>query len=448
MIFLKFIAKIFSYILKFYNFLRMLLRVIWYVIRAVWGRIKRHFVKNSKTQAQRALSNDYIYFVLKLAQVYSRNRDVVSVNRLYSMKEFCNDYNQKYCIVEKPHSVPVCCPKYYGVSDEKIENFDTKEIYIAEIHGATVFGASSVVTSEGQYIYDPVAFDTENRLDVKFSNYVANLNGKYYFENTNPNRSIDRAIFLMGFASYNYYHLTVEILSRMRYIDAHEEYDGLPILVDEIVGRVPQYRELLDKLNKKNRWIIYGEQGETIYVENLIYPSYNTWMPINVKNREDVKMEDFAMSESGLQNIRESIHLDNTQCDRKIFISREKVAASRLENEEQVRNLFAMHGFEIVHTENMSFEEQVKCFNSASCIVAASGAALTNLIYCQPETIVCCIIPREYKFFAYSTIAYMLGLRPVFLDAEVTERTPYPAMDLFRVKLDVCERFISEMIQK
>jgi len=43
-------------------------------------------------------------------------------------------------------------------------------------------------------------------------------------------------------------------------------------------------------------------------------------------------------------------------------------------------------GFHIVHFENASLQEQVAVFSSASIIVASVGAALANVVWCQPGT--------------------------------------------------------------
>lgn len=77
--------------------------------------------------------------------------------------------------------------------------------------------------------------------------------------------------------------------------------------------------------------------------------------------------------------------------------------------------------------------------------MGTSGAALTNIIYCQEGANIICIIPEEYNFQMYSTIAYMLNLNPIFLDAKVVYRTAYTASDLFELDLEYCERFLKNI---
>ena len=91
----------------------------------------------------------------------------------------------------------------------------------------------------------------------------------------------------------------------------------------------------------------------------------------------------------------------------------------------------------------MTFREQIECFGQAKCVVAATGAALTNIIFCQPETLIGCIIPAQDKFCMYSTIGYILGLKSLFLDAEIVELTPYPASDTFVLNIDYVKKYIN-----
>ena len=180
----------------------------------------------------------------------------------------------------------------------------------------------------------------------------------------------------------------------------------------------------------------------------MILPSSNVWMPTNVYNRNQIRVADFMISDTVLQSIRKAVGVWQERCAwRNIFISRKKAQAIRLKNEREIREIFARNGFEIVYTEELSFQQQVECFGQAKCIIATSGAALTNTIFCQPGALIGCIIPSEHRFFMYSTIAYMLGLRMLFLDAEIIEKTPYPAADTFILDKGYVTRYI-ETINK
>jgi len=326
----------------------------------------------------------------------------------------------------------------------EIEYFKSPDIYIAELEMAYIKGGSSLVMVKDCCLYDPLAEDEEGRLDVKFSNVVGEIGGYYLVAEKRNVNCIDNGIFLMGFASYNYYHLTVEIMSRLGYIDAFEEYRELPLLVDGIMMKIPQYRDLVEKFNTYNHPIIEIGSDEMVKVKKMIYPSYNTWMPINVKEREMVYPRDFIIAQSALDNIRaHSINLREKK-EKKIIISRKNAINTRLKNEVEVVRLFEKYGFEVVHTEDLTYEEQVELFHQAKCVVGTSGAALTNIVYCQENTDIICIIPEEYKFYMYSTIAYMLHFNPLFLDAKVVEKTAYTAADIFELDINYCERFLEK----
>lgn len=72
------------------------------------------------------------------------------------------------------------------------------------------------------------------------------------------------------------------------------------------------------------------------------------------------------------------------KASRKIFISR-KVTKWRKYNEAEIMQFLTEMDYEIVYPESMSYKEQLILFNQASDIVAASGAALTSIICCQPK---------------------------------------------------------------
>lgn len=429
----------------FFNAIRILARSVLFIKY----KIVNYIQKKAKQILIFLRRNNYIDLFVICMVVFVKTNNRIYFYEINDVKEYCTKLKCKYKVLEESKERSVCVPVFFELQEEKIEDYLSPEVYIAELDEAEIIGANSFILSHNKCLYDPIRHDKEKRYDVRFSSLKKMMNNLVIIEAKRDNRHIEEAIFMLGFASYNYYHLTIEILSRLAYIDQFEEYRSLPIIVDEIVMKIPQYKQVLEKMNKYQHPVIEIPEDEIYTIHRLIYPSANVWMPINVKSRELIQTNDFMIAPSALHNIRNAMLTPNdVKPHKNIFISRKNTKAIRLKNEIQVRELFEKKGFEIIYTEGMSLEEQIQCFQEAKCIVATSGAALTNIVYCQPGTVIACIIPEEYKFYMYSTIAYLLGLKPVFLNARVTMRTLYTASDIFEIELGYCLRFIEEYCSK
>ena len=69
---------------------------------------------------------------------------------------------------------------------------------------------------------------------------------------------------------------------------------------------------------------------------------------------------------------------------RSIYVSRSKLGAvhdRRIANEQEVEAFLAGHGFDIVHPQELPFEDQIMAFATADRIVAPFGAALANALF-------------------------------------------------------------------
>ena len=80
------------------------------------------------------------------------------------------------------------------------------------------------------------------------------------------------------------------------------------------------------------------------------------------------------------------------------------------------------YGFVKVELESLSVAEQVQLFSSAEVIIAAHGAGLTNLTFCQPGTTVLEIFPRSYIRHYYWTISTLAKLNYYYFIGKVGER--------------------------
>ncbi len=73
----------------------------------------------------------------------------------------------------------------------------------------------------------------------------------------------------------------------------------------------------------------------------------------------------------------------------KIYISRSRVNTRRVLNEEEVIQYLKKFGFECVHNEDLTFDEQIALFQNVTHIISCHGSQLTNIIFCKPGTKVC-----------------------------------------------------------
>ena len=425
-------------------------KIYWFFFGCIQKLYWFFYVKSLKLYSN-LTRNRYInlFFVFFWGYLKAKGNTLDSFGIL-GTKEYIKKYgkNAKYEVIERGRNRTVCIPEFFEKNEECLEQFVSPDIYIAEIQDVCLIGGSNVLTANRILINDAAYYDKEDRIDIRYSAIKSVVRGIAIIENPEDFVEIEKGISLVGAASFNYYHLVVEILSKLTFIDKKLDYKHYPILVDEVVLKIPQFHAALKCVNKFKHSIIEIAKGKKYLVHSLVIPSPNVWMPTNLYDRNKIRTSDFLISETVLDNIREAVGvIQNKEPVKKIFISRKNTQAVRLKNEEAVRSLFAENGFEIVFTEEMTFREQVECFGNARCVVAASGAALTNIIFCQPGTVIGCIIPSEHRFYMYSTIAHLLKLRPLFLDGQIVERTPYTAADSFVVDENYVRRYIFKVMQ-
>jgi capsular polysaccharide biosynthesis protein len=90
---------------------------------------------------------------------------------------------------------------------------------------------------------------------------------------------------------------------------------------------------------------------------------------------------------------------------RRLFVSRRHFPGRQLVNEAQVIDVFERYGFEVVFPEDLSLLEQARLFASASAVAGVKGAALTNMVFCPPETVVIAMSPIDWSDLFFWDIA-------------------------------------------
>lgn len=104
--------------------------------------------------------------------------------------------------------------------------------------------------------------------------------------------------------------------------------------------------------------------------------------------------------------------------NRKIYISRAKALRRKLLNEDDIWPILESMGFEKVFMEDMSFSNQVLLMQQAAIVVAPHGAAITNIMFCQPGTHVLEIADLSFPNPNFYALASAMGHHYWVLNAE------------------------------
>ena len=157
-----------------------------------------------------------------------------------SCKEYCNIHNFKYSIKLKEGSQRIYIPEY-GQNLETDNYIDVKypEIYIAELNSVNIIGANYIIFDQDNYcIYDLPFMDEENKFSLIINNTISADKNVTCINYNEPIETIDEGIMLIAGCSFNFSHFHTEVLSKLCLIDEVDEYNNVPILIDEICGKI------------------------------------------------------------------------------------------------------------------------------------------------------------------------------------------------------------------
>ncbi len=342
-------------------------------------------------------------------------------------KEYTFRWKLQYKIVKPKEEVTVT-PVYYA-GEPKREDVKglLNERYIAILPNVDIIGSSNVVIGKDSFIYDLLAnkkktYNITDRGLFRILNSPVRIGKDYVLCYFNKGNAIDKGLCFVGNFSGNYYHFIYEILIKWYLIEQLEIPKDIPVLIDASARNIPQFKELLSLFSRK-REIVYLEKNELRHVSSLYYPSLVNIIPPNLKKLEYMKTEDVVFDKDAILYLRErflSYIDDNTQATPKRFFISRKSTKWRQYNEEDVIMVVKDLGYEVVYPETMTAREQFLLFNNAEDIVAASGAALSNIICCRPKTRINVLMSVRFDGAIFSTLAKVLNLELVYLVGKVT----------------------------
>jgi capsular polysaccharide biosynthesis protein len=100
-----------------------------------------------------------------------------------------------------------------------------------------------------------------------------------------------------------------------------------------------------------------------------------------------------------------------TATDQKIYVTPTDMTTLRVRNEAAIIEDVRKRGFEVIAPGILPLAEQISLFRGASLVVGPHGADLTNIVFCEPGTIVYELVPAHYTNASFCNLALICGLR-------------------------------------
>lgn len=226
--------------------------------------------------------------------------------------------------------------------------------------------------------------------DQIISTFFRSSNNSYIktiLEKTNlqePHRTLPGTIAVIEAINSNcYYHWLFDVFSRLIMLKNNNiSYDWL-----YVSSHRPFMKELLQLAGVDASKIITPTQ-KVIQADKIIIPCQPRSIQ-NHKNHYPYKCWQYDKTIAGLRKlVLPLIATIPDQFSKRIFISRKDANRRNILNEDELFDFLKTLGFERYALANMSIIEQAALFNRAEAVIGAQGSSLTNILYCNPKTIV------------------------------------------------------------
>jgi len=191
---------------------------------------------------------------------------------------------------------------------------------------------------------------------------------------------------LIGFYNVdaNYYHWIIEGLTRIFAARQTGRYDEYPILITK--QAYASLRRSIEILYPKAK-IIEIPQMLNVIVEEAVYPSEMNIIyepvPYTLCTPDHIRVNIPVLKEMRSQFLRNHTKSHAIPDREKIYVDRPSDRGRQITNAEQFMPLIRSHGFETVYPEQYSLDEQIEIFRHAKQIIIPTGAAVTNIMFCE-----------------------------------------------------------------
>jgi len=259
---------------------------------------------------------------------------------------------------------------------------------IFTVTAATVSSSGGIVALRS----GEVLTDTLDHTDPKTDGYDITADGRVWLPKSSRMLPGHYLSLLMG-GHENHFHWLLMNFGRLTLFSPAQlaAFDGILIPA----GLLPAQLEALRLAGLDRLEYIAVQRGETLSVGKLSFG----WNLVSTA----------GINPNLVTFLRGLIPPAPGAARRRLYLDRRGAAQRRLVNETEIVAALARLDVEPVALENLSLAEQAALLQSASLVVAPHGAALTNIVFCQPGTPIVEIMPSARVSWCFRHLAAASG---------------------------------------
>ncbi|NJN27811.1 MAG: glycosyltransferase family 61 protein [Cyclobacteriaceae bacterium] len=350
------------------------------------------------------------------------------VNRLLNTRlrvsKFVNiDQISNKSINATSDNVRIYSPSIYGKPEKsRVEEVADKSIYIHRLENFLVYPRSSLlINASNNSVF--VEYNYTKSKDLIFKDdYIYEVVNCliYYLPNKENIIKVKKGISLLGKGSWNYFHMLLEYLPKLYFIeDNKSEYT---LLVNHAFRDQDSFMFLSGKLF--NGEVLYVNDRDVILVDELIYVTTPLYLTFNKKTAFDLsdmrynsRIIEWIGALNNILNEELTHKLEELEPFEKVFLSRSNL--TRNYNCTGIEKIAENKGFMIVDFSELPFLHQIAIMRNAKFFVGPTGASLSNLVFCKAGTIGLTWMHSAWgEFPAYSTLAELCDVKLFYLQVK------------------------------
>lgn len=304
--------------------------------------------------------------------------------------------------------IPKCC--HLSKTSKFLNNYKSPEAFISIIPKGRVWGEFGAILTPDNFVIAEYSHQNTNYLDIE-SHPIFQQS-----QLSTPQKITGNVAVITSVFSSNYYHFIFDIIARIHLIQKSQVNVDKYIINGCKMEFQKKWLQLID-IPLDKLWIT--DKDLHIEATNIIVPSYD--QPVGHAAPWAIKY----LNSIGQKMYNLNINQFNNY-PKKMYLPRSHMSYRRVSNELDVKKHLMALGFSDIYPEQFPIEKQFQIFFNAETIVAPSGAALTNLLFCKPKTKLLLFQPKGLEDISYYIICNVLKIDYYLIEGNVIENKNFP----------------------